>query len=386
MKRINIFKPGKHTDSHGHTLDFSEDKLSAAASAYDPQLHEAPIVIGHPKDNHPAYGWVASLEFAEGALDAIPHQLNADFEEMVASGAFKKVSASFYLPDAPNNPKPGTLYLRHVGFLGAQPPAIKGLKAVEFSEAEEGVIEFEEQWQRGWMFKSVGDVFKNLREFIIDKFSKDEADKAIPNYVIDDLTRSAESLMKEPEKDSSSSTPVTDFSETRDKPEPEIFDMNELEKAQAQVAALEAEKAKLESDKAALQTKVAEFEEQENKRKHAALVSRVDALVASGKVKPADKARVLAFAERLGNQTVDFGEGEDEKGLDAQDAYLKQFEDGKVIINFEEQSGDDNEQKPEPVTAKSISVKAVEYQEEQRKAGRTVSITEAVNHVIKEAE
>src|SRR5690554_6456112 len=161
MKRINIFKPGKHTDSHGQTLDFSEDKLLAAASAYDPQLHEAPIVIGHPKDNHPAYGWVASLEFAEGALDAIPHQLNADFEEMVASGAFKKVSASFYLPDAPNNPKPGTLYLRHVGFLGAQPPAIKGLKAVEFSEAAEGVIEFEEQWQRGWMFKSVGDVFRS---------------------------------------------------------------------------------------------------------------------------------------------------------------------------------------------------------------------------------
>ena len=384
MKRINIFKPGKHTDSSGHTLEFSEDKLSASASAYDPELHEAPIVIGHPKDNHPAYGWVKSMEFSDGLLDVIPHQLNADFADMVTSGAFKKVSASFYLPDAPNNPKPGTLYLRHVGFLGAQPPAIKGLKAVEFSEAEEGVVEFEETWQRGWMFSSIGDVLKNLREFIIDKFSKDEADKAIPNYVIDDLKRSAESLMKEPENPSS--TPVTDFSETRDKPEPETVDMNELEKAKAQVATLEAEKTKLENEKASLATKVAEFEEQENQRKRAALIARVDALVASGKIKPADKSRVLAFAERLGNQTVDFGEGEGEKGLDAQDAYLKQFENAKALVSFNEQSGDDGEQDPEPVTAKSISVKAVEYQEEQRKAGRTVSITDAVNHVMKDAE
>lgn len=385
MKRINIFKPGKHTDSHGHTLDFSEDKLSGAASAYDPQLHEAPIVIGHPKDNHPAYGWVKSIEFAEGVLDAIPHQLNTDFEEMVSSGAFKKVSASFYLPDAPNNPKPGTLYLRHVGFLGAQPPAIKGLKAVEFSEAEEGVVEFEEQWQRGWMFKSVGEVFKNLREFVIDKFSKDEADKVIPNYVIDDLNKSADSLMKEPES-STQVDPVTDYSETRDEPEPETVDMNELQKAQARIAELEEEKTALESEKDTLQTKVASFEEQESKRQKEVLVSRVDALVASGKIKPADKARVLAFAERLGNQTVDFGEGDEEQNLDAQDAYLKQFEEGKAVLNYEEQSREDEEQDPEPVTAKSISVKAVEYQEAERQAGRTVSINEAVTHVMKEAE
>ena len=361
-------------------MDFSEDKLLGAASAYDPAIHEAPIVIGHPKDNGPAYGWVKSMEFTEGSLDAIPEQVNPDFEEMVTSGAFKKVSASFYLPDAPNNPKPGTLYLRHVGFLGAQPPAIKGLKQVEFSEAEEGVVEFEEQWQRGWMFKNVGEVFKNLREFIIDKFSKDEADKTIPNYVIDDLTKSAESLMKEPET-APNGAPVTDFSES-DEAEPETVDMKELEQLKQQVATLEADKTKLESEKAALEGKVASFEEGESKRNHAALVARVDALVTSGKIKPADKGRVLAFAERLGDQTVDFGEGDDEKNLNAQDAYLKQFEEGKVVLNFEEQSREEDDPS-EPVTARSLSVKAMEYQEEQRKAGRTISIAEAVTHVSK---
>ncbi|MDL6388248.1 peptidase, partial [Escherichia coli] len=72
--------------------------------------------------------------------------LDPQFAEMVTDGRFKKVSASFYLPDSPSNPKPGVLYLRHVGFLGAQPPSVKGLKQVSFSEQEEGVVEFAD-WQ-----------------------------------------------------------------------------------------------------------------------------------------------------------------------------------------------------------------------------------------------
>ncbi len=59
---------------------------------------------------------------------------------MVASGKFKKVSAAFYLPDSPNNPHKGVLSLRHVGFLGAMPPAVKGLKQVEFAEDDDFVV------------------------------------------------------------------------------------------------------------------------------------------------------------------------------------------------------------------------------------------------------
>ncbi|STD22410.1 Uncharacterised protein [Enterobacter asburiae] len=75
-----------------------------------------------------------SLSLNGGDLLAEPDQLDPQFAELVGNGRFKKVSASFYLPDSPNNPKPGTLYLRHVGFLGAQPPSIKGLKQVSFGE------------------------------------------------------------------------------------------------------------------------------------------------------------------------------------------------------------------------------------------------------------
>lgn len=382
MKRINIFKTGTHTSSNGATLDFSEDKLQGSAESYSPSVHEAPIVIGHPKDNGPAYGWIKSMEFSEGSLDAIPDQVNEDFAEMVKKGSFKKVSASFYLPDAPNNPSPGNLYLRHVGFLGAQPPAIKGLSAVDFSEQEEGVVEFEEDWRTTMEVSTVAQIFKAMREFIIDKFSKDEADKTLPDYLIDDLRTSAEERRK------ADDSPVTDFSESETDPEHDM----KLDEALAKVNDLESQKNQLESDKQkladeneTLKSKVTSFTEAENKRRKEGLTTKVDALVKDGKVTPAERDKVLAFAERLGDQTVDFGEADDQRGLNAQDEYLKSLEDRKPVVDFEEHSGDENGG-DEPQTAQSLAAKAVEYQEQQRKAGRNVSIAEAVNHLSKDAE
>ena len=127
----------------GASLQFSESDLAASAAAYDPALHEAPLVIGHPKHDMPAYGWVKAVSFSDGDGDhtagmyATPAQVNADFADMVAAGAFKKISASFYPPNAPSNPVPGVYYLRHVGFLGAQPPAIKGLAQVAFADGDD---------------------------------------------------------------------------------------------------------------------------------------------------------------------------------------------------------------------------------------------------------
>ena len=71
-------------------------------------------------------------------LAITPHNVEPQFAEMVATRRFPKRSASFYPPHAPNNPTPGKWYLRHVAFLGAQPPAIAGLKDIQFSEDDAG--------------------------------------------------------------------------------------------------------------------------------------------------------------------------------------------------------------------------------------------------------
>jgi hypothetical protein len=144
MNSLHIFKPGTHTAQCGTTFNFTESDLAATVAAYNPTLHEAPLVIGHPQHDAPAAGWVKSLSATAQGLIAEPQQIDATFAEQIAKGSYKKISASFYHPTAPNNPVPGVYYLRHVGFLGAQPPAVKGLRPIELAEGEPGVIQFSE--------------------------------------------------------------------------------------------------------------------------------------------------------------------------------------------------------------------------------------------------
>jgi hypothetical protein len=141
MKPIHILKAGKHRDIKGIEINMSDDDLAAIAKQYSRAVFEAPLVVGHPELNSPAFGWIERITANAEGLWAHPEQINPEFAEAVQEGRYKKVSASFYLKDSPGNPKPGALYLRHVGFLGGAAPAIKGLTPVSFSEAD-GVIEF----------------------------------------------------------------------------------------------------------------------------------------------------------------------------------------------------------------------------------------------------
>lgn len=142
--KIEIFRAGRHTDDLGTVHSFSAADVAGMVNAYDPALREAPLTVGHPAHNLPAYGWVKGLAVNDaGNLAMDSHQVQPQFAEMVDAKLFKKRSASFYPPDHPNNPKPGSWYLRHVAFLGAQPPAIAGL--ADFAEGDDsGVVNFSE--------------------------------------------------------------------------------------------------------------------------------------------------------------------------------------------------------------------------------------------------
>jgi hypothetical protein len=131
--RFPVFRAGVHTDSAGKVRAFTPADLDHIVSSYDPARHEAPVVIGHPEDNSPAFGWVRGLNHEDGTLYANA-DLYPDFERMVRDGLFKKRSISLY--------EDGTL--RHIGFLGARPPAIKGLPDIRFHEGDATTIEFME--------------------------------------------------------------------------------------------------------------------------------------------------------------------------------------------------------------------------------------------------
>jgi len=279
MKAIEIFKPGKHTAMSGDQVEFSEGRLQEAAKAYDPALHEAPIVVGHPRTDQPAYGWVESLAFAEGSLQAKPRQVDERFAELIRQGRFKKVSASFYRPDSKANPKPGVYYLRHVGFLGAQPPAVKGLRQVEFSEADEDVVELE----FGETERTLARVLRGLREWVIELAGTRKADEVIPNYQIQDLER----------QDGQG----PEYSETGTGGD-EVSTEEQRKEIRKEVEAEFAER----------ERKLAEAERQRRREAHE---QAVDKLVSDGRVLPRHKDGLVQFMEAVdgGQAEIEFAEG-----------------------------------------------------------------------------
>ncbi len=130
---IEIFRAGSHLDDAGNPRTFSVADVKAMAAAYNPTRHEAPLTLGHPENNHPAYGWVKGLTATEdGRLLMQAGNVDPEFAAAVKAARYTKRSASFYPPLSPNNPAPGQWYLRHVAWLGAHPPAVKGLADVSF--------------------------------------------------------------------------------------------------------------------------------------------------------------------------------------------------------------------------------------------------------------
>jgi len=125
-KWIEVFKTGTHTDSSGNTKKWTTKDLDRIVSNYAARKTDSPAVIGHPKSNSPAYGWVMELKRDGDLLLAKVKPTVKEFVEWVRKKLYKHVSISLR-PD---------LSLRHVGFLGAAAPAVKGLKEAEFAEEE----------------------------------------------------------------------------------------------------------------------------------------------------------------------------------------------------------------------------------------------------------
>jgi len=266
LKNVEIFSVGTHTDMSGRTAEFQEVDLRRVAETYDPAHHEAPVVLGHPKTNAPAYGWVRRVWVEGGKLFADLHQVAAEFVELLKAGRYKKKSISIG-PDG---------RLRHLAFLGAVPPAVKGLKDVEFGDGNEAqTFEYAEE---------NGMTLEQALAKITELEGKIAALKA--NGDLAEKLKEAENALKT-EK------------EARERAEGAKKDL------EANFASFRAE--------VGGRTRVGRFEK----------------LVAEGKVLPGEKATVMAFAESLSgsDKTMDFAaaEGKTEK-VGMEEAYWRGLE------------------------------------------------------------
>jgi ribosomal protein L12E/L44/L45/RPP1/RPP2 len=308
---ISIFRGGKQKDSMGREHD-GNALIDKAVANFNAVVHEPPAVIGHPQDNAPAYGWVDGLKKQGDLLMAKFKQVEPAFADMVRKGLFKKRSAAFY-PD-------GTL--RHVGFLGAMPPAVKGLPDVAFAEGDAAVFEFSER--APWY--ALGDVVRRLREWFIEKEGLEKADQVIPNWQVENIQAASQAAENE--------TTSSIYQEKEDKGmdfKELIQKMKDLLASAAPAASgtfseadLEAAKQKA-ADEAARKERekvAAEFAERDRVARQDARKKEIavwcDSMVKDGRLTPAMvkfgvPEMLLAFAEK--EDVIEFGEAKEKATL-----------------------------------------------------------------------
>ena len=128
---IDICRAGTWRDMAGRAVPLDADRLDrivAAHAAADP----APVVVGHPETDAPAYAWIDGLRRVGDRLQARLRDIAPPFREAVEAGRYAGRSIALEGDR-----------LRHVGFLGGRAPAVPGLAPTRFSSAPETVVAFE---------------------------------------------------------------------------------------------------------------------------------------------------------------------------------------------------------------------------------------------------
>lgn len=362
---IEVFRAGTHVDSKGKQHTFRQADLDEMVA--NVALGKPPAVLGHPKHDDPAYGW-AELKRDGDTLFAKFSDVNPAFEAGVASGAYRNRSVAV-LPD-----KDKGWRVRHIGWLGAMPPAIDGLKPVEFAADEEAeVIEFaaadDALRELTWALDSFSRVARGFRDYVIEKDGIEAADRVAPTYLIESMQSAAVSvraaLNRADQPRSAFSTPTGgDMAFTQE----DIDRAREeaRQQAAAQFAAQGQELAELRA------TRVEE-----------GVATKVNAWKAAGLVLPAEEAGLRAFMVTLENQASEFTfsapDKQEVKQTPAQ--WFAAFMAGrKPLINLgRDQRLDavvDDKTSDDPAV---IAQRATEYMAEQSGKGVTVSLAEAVS-------
>ncbi|EPS1798178.1 peptidase [Pseudomonas aeruginosa] len=409
---LPILPAGQHVANDGRSMEFTEAILQEIAATYDPALSEAPLVIGHPKLNAPAYGWAKGLEVRDGMLFAEPHQVVPEFAEAANRKMYKKRSAAIYLPDSPGNPVPGKHYLRHIGFLGAVPPAIKGIPDAPLNFAEDDgalAIEFAEA---PYAVTGLTDILRRLRDFFVEREGAERADQLIPQWQLSSIeedarrgsaqgaTAQASALFSEPvieegvdsaaasaaaaQEPQGTVTPSDGASASAAEAD-RTSHPSQQDTTMSDEAALDERQRQLDEREQQLATREAEMAQQKAQEHRNEIAEFAEGLVKSGQLLPRQKAAVIELLVNLpADAPLEFAEGEGQVTKPAAEVLRSLLAELPKQIEFSEKSGAVGDLSFG--SAHAIAARAQTYQEEQRQAGRHISTTEAVSHITKGAQ
>lgn len=372
---IEVFKADTHTDSKGRKISFSQADLDQMIVNH--ALGAAPAVIGHPKDTAPAYAQVEEYKREGNSLFAKFTKINPAFESGVESGAYFNRSLSVHKDD-----KHGWR-VRHIGWLGAMPPAIDGLQPVEFSADDDSCFEFAAPgYSLVWGLESAAKLMRSLRDRMIEKDGLEAADATLPQWQIDSMLEAATtarqqfgeanpSLFNQP-------TGEDDMSITQADLDKAVADAAAAGEAKGKAAAEAVSKAEF----AATQTQLVTLQKERQKER---IATQIKGWKDKGVIVPADEAGLSEYMATLEDGGAEFSfskaEGGEDKKTPAQ--FFADFMSARKPVVKLGSSGQADDATPlNTQSAADLTKAANDFMAAEAKEGRNVSSAQAVQHVI----
>lgn len=357
--RVQVLAAGTFRDMHGTPVTIGTELMRELADSYDPALYAAPVVLGHPQHNHPRFGTVTDPRASADTLEVGLAQLDPDFIAAHRAGHYPQRSLSFWPAGHPDNPLPtkDRAYIRHLGFLGAKPPAIKGLRGADLTDpdSEPGVI--------------------SIALAHPDPLHLEE-------QTMPEQTAAEQTAHQPPSQPASKPQPPQNPAPPA--PGPQVADLAEREaKLSTQAAELAAREAQILAREQALHS-------QEAERRRQAVTSFAEGLADQAKLRPVDVPRIteilLALDEHASAPALCFAETGDDGTLKQQSAgdWLRgHLAAREPLVELGETATSANAA-PQASKGKSdsqIAREARAYRDRQLAAGITISLAEAVDAV-----
>ena len=329
---IEVFKAGTRTDSQGRTKTFTTADLDQVVANHDPE-HPAPHVITHKEVYSPfAYAQSADVKREGDSLLVKADKVEPQFEKLVRDGRLYERSVRLMPTDK-------GWKLGHVAWLGAEPPAVEGLAPLQFESGQE-FYDFE---MDSYTPNAMARLFRRVREFIVDKFDIETADKVIPDYEIESLSDHATRMREKDNEDSS-----TSFTQhTGDETMPD-FTQADIDAARQEAADEARKQAKADFARQEEESQNA-LREERNKRLSAEFNAEVKGWVDAGKTTPAQAEGMAEFMLQLSDGEdahFEFSAGEGDKKETLKKSPLEWFREfaqslGKQVDTGRSDAGDE---------------------------------------------
>lgn len=375
---VEVFKAGTHTDSTGKQQTFTQADLDQMVVNHE--LGAAPAVLGHPKNDAPAYAWVGEYKRDGDTLFAKFKDINPAFENGVKTGAYRNRSVSVY-PD-----KKCGWRVRHVGWLGAVPPAIDGLAACSFSAADDDCFEFAAPgYSLVWGLESAAKLLRRLRDRMIEKDGLEAADTTLPQWEIDSMTEAATTARAQFNDDKptlfNQPTGEDDMSITQEAHDRAVAD--------AKAAGIAEEKARTEAAEAKFNASSTELVTLKKAAQKERIAGLIKGWTEKGLITPAEVPGLAEYMAQQEDAGVEFTFSKD--GTDGKKTPIQFFTDfmaaRKPVVKLGGSGGGNvgNDDGIDGTDPAALADAAQTYMKEQADKGLTVSLPEAVAHAAARA-